>query len=50
MDIFILAKKANGDIRRDFTGLVIIEIDGYPNPDTYDMPNNGIYQFTAQDQ
>ena len=50
MDIFILAKKANGDIRRDFTGLVIIEIDGYPNPDTYDMPNYGIYQFKLSDK
>jgi hypothetical protein len=46
----VKAVQADGTVVSDYVGTVIMELDGYPDPNTYDMPNNGIYQFTAQDQ
>lgn len=50
VDMTVKAVQADGTVVSDYVGTVIMELDGYPDPNTYDMPNNGIYQFTAQDQ
>jgi hypothetical protein len=46
----VKAVQSDWSVITDYLGTVIMDFDGYPDINTYDMPNNGIYQFTAEDQ
>lgn len=49
-DMTVKAVQIDWSVITDYVGTVIMDFDGYPDINTYDMPNNGIYQFTAEDQ
>lgn len=50
VDLTIKALQADGTtVVTDYLGTVIMDFETYIDPNTYDMPNNGLYEFTAQD-
>jgi len=45
----IRALDANGDVFKEYNGMIIMEFSQFLNPDQYDIPSDGIYTFQAQD-
>lgn len=49
VDMTIRALDANGDVFKEYNGMVIMEFSQFLNPDQYDIPSDGIYTFQPQD-
>jgi hypothetical protein len=49
VDMTIRALDANGDVFKEYNGMIIMEFSQFLNPDQYDMPSDGIYTFQPQD-
>jgi hypothetical protein len=52
VDLTIKAVTKNGDIVKDYQGMVMIEIEELlDNDDSHELPgNNGVYTFSVEDQ
>lgn len=50
VDMTIKAVQADGTVVPDYIWTVVMDLEWYADPSVYDMPSNGIYQFTAEDQ
>ncbi len=49
-DMTVKAVKADGTVVTDYVGTIIMDFEGFQDTNVYDMPSNGFYQFTAEDQ
>ena len=49
-DMTIKAVKTDGSVVTDYKGTIIMDFEWQQDTNAYDMPSNGFYQFTAEDQ
>lgn len=49
-DVTIKAVQADGTVVTDYAGTVIMDLDNFQDANAYDMPSDGVYAFTAEDQ
>ena len=49
-DMTIKAVKTDGSVLTDYKGTIIMDFEWQQDTNAYDMPSNGFYQFTAEDQ
>ncbi len=42
--------KTDGSVVNDYTGTIIMDFEGQQDTSVYDMPSNGFYNFTPEDQ
>lgn len=50
VDVIVTAIDSNGQKVTTYTNTVIIDLDGFVDPDLYEVPSNGLYTFSAEDQ
>lgn len=50
VDVTIKAVDKNGNIVKDYTNMVMIEFDEVLQEDMYELPADGLYTFTKEDQ
>lgn len=49
-DMTVKAVKSDWTVVTDYAGTIIMDFEGFQDTNVYDMPSNGFYQFTAEDQ
>lgn len=49
-DLTIKAVQADGTVVAGYKGTVIIDLENFQDANAYDMPSDGVYAFTAEDQ
>ncbi len=49
-DVTIKAVQADGTVVLWYAGTVIMDLDGFQDANAYDMPSDGVYAFTPEDQ